>query len=276
MEQEQNLAQAARSGAPLLNEYIVDCHMHNGRVANFFSRFECYQDLIAQMDRIGVNCGVVSNLWTTGEHWQAHPELLAMCKAHPGRFWGYLAPDPNRDNYRSEMEQFAQYPYFRGIKLHPVLHKRDFECSEYLYVYAWAGERKMPVLLHTWGQEVQRFYALARRFPQTVFILGHSGGEEDGVRNAIEVAASRENVYLDTACSYVWYGAIEAMVRGAGEKKILYGSDAYWNSMEAAVGRILLAELSEKEKRQILGLNARRLFRLGGGKEKEHDHGSEN
>ena len=43
---------------------------------------------------------------------------------------------------------------------------------------------------------------------------------------------------------------------------MLYGSDAYWNSMEAAVGRILLAELTDEEKRQILGLNAKRLFHL--------------
>ena len=138
----------------------------------------------------------------------------------------------------------------------------DFECPEYQYVYAWAGERGFPVLLHTWGQEVLRFHKLAQSFPRTICILGHSGGEEDAVRSAIEVAARHENVYLDTACSYVWYGAVEAMARGAGACKVLYGSDAYWNSMEAAVGRILLAELTDEEKRQILGLNAKRLFHL--------------
>ena len=64
------------------------------------------------------------------------------------------------------------------------------------------------------------------------------------------------------AGSSVWYGAVVAMARGAGACKVLYGSDAYWNSMEAAVGRILLAELTDEEKRQILGLNAKRLFHL--------------
>ena len=38
----------------------------------------------------------------------------------------------------------------------------DFECPEYQYVYAWAGERGFPVLLHTWGQEVLRFHKLAK------------------------------------------------------------------------------------------------------------------
>ena len=66
MEHGQTLAQAARSGATLTGEFVVDCHMHNARVAKFFSRFEHYRDLITQMNRIGVTCGVVSNLWTTG------------------------------------------------------------------------------------------------------------------------------------------------------------------------------------------------------------------
>ena len=166
MEHGQTLAQAARSGATLTGEFVVDCHMHNARVAKFFSRIEHYRDLITQMNRIGVTCGVVSNLWTTGEHWQAYPEMLAMCETYPGRFWGYLAPDPHRDDHRTEMEKFAACPCFRGVKLHPVEHKMDFECPEYQYVYAWAGEREFPVLLHTWGQEVLRFHKLAQSFPE--------------------------------------------------------------------------------------------------------------
>ena len=186
MEHGQTLAQAARSGATLTGEFVVDCHMHNARVAKFFSRFEHYRDLITQMNRIGVTCGVVSNLWTTGEHWQAYPEMLAMCETYPGRFWGYLAPDPHRDDHRTEMEKFAACPCFRGVKLHPVEHKMDFECPEYQYVYAWAGERGFPVLLHTWGQEVLRFHKLAQSFPRTIFILGHSGGQGSGCLERLE------------------------------------------------------------------------------------------
>ena len=33
MEHGQTLAQAARSGATLTGEFVVDCHMHNARVA---------------------------------------------------------------------------------------------------------------------------------------------------------------------------------------------------------------------------------------------------
>ena len=263
MEPKKDLARAALLGETISGEVIVDCHMHNGRVANFFSHFDYYRDLIAQMDRIGVTSGMVSNLWTTGEIWKAHPELHKMCETYPGRFWGYLAPNPHYEGWQEEMERLAGDPHFCGVKLHPVLHRLDLACDAYRSIYAWAGEQGLPVLLHTWGQEVLRFDELARQFPSTVFILGHSGGEEDAVKSAIGVAARNEHVYLDTACSYVWHGAVEAMVEEAGAHKVLYGSDAYWNSMEAAIGRVLFAQITDEQKRLILGLNAYRLFHLG-------------
>lgn len=256
-----SLMDLARAGRPLPGP-VVDCHMHNGRVAKFFSRFENYRDLIAQMDRIGVSCGVVSNLWNAGTHWQAHPELIRMMEKYPGRFWGYIAPDPNDSSFESVLEQYGADPRFRGIKLHPVEHGKDLMCAPYCTAYEWAGAKGVPVLIHTWGDDVLRFEEIAARYPDTILILGHSGGEESAVRQAIRLGADYENIYLDTACSYVWYGAIEAMVKGAGAEKILYGSDAYWNSMEAAVGRILFAEISDQDKRKILGENAVRIFHL--------------
>ena len=112
-----------------------------------------------------------------------------------------------------------------------------------------------------------QFNEIAELYPNTVLVLGHSGGEEAAVKEAIRMAADHENLYLDTACSYVWQGAIEAMVSGATARKILFGSDAYWNSMEAAVGRVALANIAEEEKRLILGENAKRIYGLRGERE---------
>ena len=101
----------------------------------------------------------------------------------------------------------------------------DFECPEYQYVYAWAGEREFPVLLHTWGQEVLRFHKLAQSFPRTIFILGHSGGEEDAARSAIEVAA-RHGLQLCVVRRGGGYRAGRGRLQGAvwlGRLLELYG-----------------------------------------------------
>ena len=120
------------------------------------------------------------------------------------------------------------------------------------------------MLLHVWGTaDVAALAALACEYGGTDFIFGHSGGEEDAVAMAAKVASERDNIYLDTACSYVWQGAIEHMTSVAGAEKILFGSDAYWNSMEVAIGRVLFADISDEEKMMILGQNAKRLFRWG-------------
>ena len=69
------------------------------------------------------------------------------------------------------------------------------------------------MLLRLLGQEVLRFHKLAQSFLRTIFIWGIPAGGEDAVRSAIEVAARHENAYLDTACSHVWYGAVEVMAQ---------------------------------------------------------------
>lgn len=257
------IAEMASAGFPLANITVVDSHMHNGRVAPFFSRFDRYNDLVLQMDCIGVNCGIVSNLWDTGELWKRHPEIISMCEEYRGRFFGYIAPNPGMDNYYNELRQYVNDSHFVGIKLHPYSNKKDMMCKEYMYTYDFAAEHELPVLIHTWGMnDIKRFNEISEKYPKTIIILGHSGGEEEALEEAIRIAANHENVFLDTACSYVWQGAIEAMVEGATAKKIVYGSDAYWNSMEAAIGRVVFANISDEEKKLILGENAIRLFKL--------------
>lgn len=255
------MVQAACMGQPLTGELVLDAHMHNARTANFFSRYTSGEQLIQQMDCIGVSAGIISNLWPVGQ--DPHASVLSLCRAYPGRFYGYVSPNPNESDFCTQLDAYIDQSAFVGIKLHPALHQADFFCPQYQYAYRQAASRQMPVLLHTWGvEEISHFYRLAKEFPHTVFILGHSGGEEKAVAQAIQVAAKYANVYLDTACSHVWQGAIEAMVQTVGADKILYGSDASWNSMEAAVGRILFAEIPIEAKRKILGQNAARLFQI--------------
>ena len=119
MEHGQTLAQAARSGATLTGEFVVDCHMHNARVAKFFSRFEHYRDLITQMNRIGVTCGVVSNLWTTGEHWQAYPEMLAMCDDLSRPVLGLSGPRPASGRSPHRDGKVCRLPLFSRCKAAP-------------------------------------------------------------------------------------------------------------------------------------------------------------
>lgn len=248
-------------GEPQDSLIIIDAHMHSTRTSHFFSRFEDGVDLLAQMDRIGVDRGILSSLWSTGDQWDTFSKLSTFCKQAPDRFFAYSSPHPDWEDFEKVLKEQCSASIVIGIKLHPALHHKPFDCRQYCYAYELGSELGLPLLIHTWGiVDVEAASELADRYPKTVFLLGHSGGDADATVLAAKVAADRENVFLDIACSFVWQGAIEYMVHTCGAEKILYGSDAYWNSMEVAVGRILLADITEDEKTAILGRNALRIF----------------
>ena len=252
-----------RSGEPLKNTFVVDAHMHICRVPKFYSKGGALEEIIDTMDRLGVNTGIVSNLWNTGEYWSGYEEVIHAVERYPGRFAGHISPNPNYESFLKDFYYCLDSSCFKGIKLHPVQHMLPFDHPLYCEVYKAAAKKSMPVLLHTWGtDDIHKMEALAARYPETAFIIGHSGGEVDAVIMAADAAAGFKNLYLDTACSYTWYGTLEMMVKRAGAGKVLFGSDAVWNCTAAAIGRVAYADISDEDKKLILGDNAKRLYKL--------------
>lgn len=257
------ILERVKRGKTLEDTYIVDAHMHICRVPKFFSRGDTLEEIIDVMDRMGVNTGVISNLWETGEYWTGHEEVIRAVERYPGRFAGHISPNPNYDSFLKDFYYCLDSRCFKGIKLHPVQHMLPFDHTLYCEVYVAAAKNEMPVLLHTWGtDDMRKMEALAARFPDTTFIIGHSGGEVDAMVSAADAASKYDNLYLDTACSYTWYGTVEMMVKKAGASKILFGSDAVWNCTAAAIGRVAYADIPEEDKKLILGENAKRLYKL--------------
>lgn len=253
-----------KQGRPLENEYIVDGHMHICYVGKFFTRGSMLEEIIEKMDCIGINTGVISNLWDTGCYCSGNKEVIKAVEKYPGRFMGMIVLNPNYpENYEKELQYCFDSGCFRAMKLHPAQHQYPADGEFYYRIYSIAAEKEYPVLLHTWGvDDIKLFNKLARDFPETDFILGHSGGELPAVLEAIKLAQKFNNVFLDTACSWMYSGLIEKMVEGAGAEKVLFGSDAVWNSTEAGIGRIMFADITDEQKRLILGMNAKKLMKL--------------
>jgi len=255
------LTESAISGKPLSDFAVVDPHLHNCRVSHFFSRYDNGADMIEVMDRIGIDYGVLSDLWSVEEQWDSFEKLRDFCSLAPGRFYAYSSPHPDWGDFYTALSKQCADPLVTGIKLHPVVHEKPFDCKQYHYACEVGAEHNIPLLFHTWGiADIDAICALADKYPKTNFFAGHSGGEAAAVAYAVKKSAERDNLYLDTACSFVWQGAIEYMVKNAGAEKVIFGSDAYWNSMEAAIGRVLVAEIPEEAKILIIGKNALKLF----------------
>ena len=103
---------------------------------------------------------------------------------------------------------------------------------------------------------------MAERFPNINWVLAHSGNARTGQAQAVEAARACPNIYLETCTSFGDHTTITDLVNGAGEDRVLFGSDMPLMDARNQVGRIVNADISTEAKRKVLGLNAIKLLDL--------------
>ncbi|WP_417376838.1 amidohydrolase family protein [Gimesia maris] len=101
---------------------------------------------------------------------------------------------------------------------------------------------------------------LAKRFPQQKFICAHSGGEwERGIR----AVRDSENILVETSGFDPTAGFIEMAVRELGADRVIFGSHLPSRSLGTELCKVTAAQISEADKRLILGTNFRQLLTPG-------------
>jgi len=121
--------------------------------------------------------------------------------------------------------------------------------------YAYANQRRLFVLWHYSDNFIAEVKKIAPRYPEVTFLLAHSGTSWKVARQHVDLAKEFSNVMLEITFTSVIEGIIEYMVREVGSTRVLYGSDAPMRDPYPQFGWVAFADLSEKEKENILGLN---------------------
>lgn len=258
---------ALREGRPVPLPGIVDTHGHLGRYG--FGIPETQPEaLVAQMDRCGVRSIVVSHMHCMKWDWTSliwgNEEIHAATKRHPGRVLGYFCVLPTDEKKLREEFALRLSQGFVGIKIH---NGNGFNYTHRGYEPLWdlANQAALPILFHTWGgNELDELARIAERWPRLRPIAAHAGSRN--IEAYIALAKTHPNLFLDTCFSRSPRGVVERLVREAGSKKILWGSDAHFYSMSQQLGRVVGANLTEEELTLLLQDNARALFSLKGEK----------
>jgi predicted TIM-barrel fold metal-dependent hydrolase len=151
-----------------------------------------------------------------------------------------------------------------GVKFHPDMHQCAVDDAKYKPAWEFANEHHLPLLSHTSAgshyNPVKAFEKLADMYPNVSVLIGHSGFGSIGADHTIEVAKKCPNVYADITGSTATYGILERMVGELGADRVLLGTDLPFIDPRSQIGRVAFAKISDDEKRQILGLNASRIF----------------
>ncbi len=241
----------------------IDAHMHvPGPPGQFGHGRFTVEDCIDSADRLGIDQMVVSVPIQRGclapmEQVRAcNDAVLEAMRRFPDRFLGYCFVIPGYEETVEEIDRCLDAGMV-GVKLYD---QYQFSDPVVFPIAEKAIARRVPILGHAGHlnseadravqpgiSDASHFCALAARYPELMLIEGHIGGGGDW-EWSVKVLRDCPNVFLDTSGSVVDDRLIEMCVAEIGHQRLLFATDM---SMEAGVGKILSAALTEEQAEDI-------------------------
>ena len=247
-------------GYGLPDTLVIDGHAHiDGwpHAATFANADEAVSQSIRYMDANGVDAVcVLSGGYLHGlvDYHLGNDFLLEVWKRLPDRLIPFMSVNPNdtRDHVMDELKRMHTAGV-RGIKLiNQYQAHYPGDGPNLMALYEFASDHKMMVVNHGWSEgEIRK---IAPIFPELDFVFAHYGG---GFQDTI--LKTYPNVYANI-WNYGSMGWLERGIRQVGAGKFLLGSDGFMNSLSVGIGPVVFANISEDEKRLILGLTAAKLI----------------
>jgi predicted TIM-barrel fold metal-dependent hydrolase len=236
----------------------LDAHTHIG--FNDPDGYSCSsKQLTGALKQIGARAFVFPMHEVDG-YSAANDMVIDEAERSGGRLFAFARLDPN-DDPLAELERALERGA-RGIKLHPRAEQFTLDHPALEPVFALAGERRLPVMVHA-GRGIP---ALGRnaveactRHPGMRLILAHAGISD--LAWIWRVSGDHPNLFFDTS----WWAPsdVQALFALVAPGQILMASDAPYGSPTwatvMAARNALQAGLDAKQTRAVLGGQALRL-----------------
>lgn len=256
-----------------LDYKVIDMHTHMGLEYCLYYPDHDADGMVKAMDEAGIEFIVSAPCEDLFDGSSRRIQITEAMKKYPKRIRGYYSVNPLLGIDVEEIERaFRENPGYAGLKLLPDYHRTNLNSEVYEPVLAFANKKKMLVLSHTWGismngescNSADKIVDILEKYPDITFLMGHSiQGQTD---EAIEIANTFPNAYLDLCDTSRLNGMVEKMVNRAGSEKVVFGTDAPMQGFYFQMGAVMGARISEKDKRNILRENALRILGRGGEK----------
>jgi predicted TIM-barrel fold metal-dependent hydrolase len=241
------------------------------------SRLATADDLLRSMDEAGVEVSVVLNFaWQDAELCRrTNDYILEAAAASGGRLVPFCLFAPNADA-SDEVERCVRLGA-RGLgELRPLSQGYDLDSGPAPDLLAQASAAHgLTLLFHTTepvghaypgkeGQPLDSLYRFIERAPEATVVAAHWGGGLPFYTLLRRGHATLANTYFDTAATRFLYRheVFRHAIDIVGAERVLFGSDFPLLSQSRCRRELEDAQLSDDEKRLILGENARRLLKL--------------
>lgn len=232
---------------------------HNGTVAS----------LLESQKRDCVDFSVVLNI-ATNPHQQASVNNFAISLKEIDGIIPFGSVHPESPDALGELERLKENG-IKGVKLHPDYQNFFADEDRMLPIYEKIGSLGMITVFHC-GVDIgypkpvhctpEMLSHVLDSFGGAPVVAAHFGG--CGAWEETEKYLCGKNVYLDTAycCGMLPPSIADELIAIHGADKILFASDAPWNSAAQDIGLVECLNLSEDDKKAVLGGNAQRLLKI--------------
>ncbi len=214
--------------------------------------------------------------WTPEEFRAANDEMIALMQKYPGRLIGQISVNPL---FRKESLEEIDRCVDRGMVGSRLYYQAKINDPVYYPIIEKFAELQMIIFIHGEAEigvggyrmkyDVGRpptisvpedFAEAAERFPEAIFQFAHIGGGGDW---EYMCKAFREfpNIYVDVGGSNNEEGMVDFAVECLGEDRVLFGTD---NSYYQGVGKIISANLTDRQKQKIFFDNYNAILKKGG------------
>ena len=227
-------------------------------------------DLLNSMKANGIDYSVVLPIATnTHQSTTINNYAAEIDKLHNVYSFGSL--HPMQEDWESVLYDIKEKG-LKGIKLHPEYQQFYIDCPESVRILKKCEELGLLVVLHT-GRDVgvrPPVHCEPERLRRILdyeisgnnIIAGHLGGWR--MWDDVEKHLVGTPVFLDTAyiVSHISKDQLVRIIKNHGSEKVLFATDSPWQEQGMFAQYISALPLTETEKNNIVGENAKKLLQI--------------
>ncbi len=236
-----------------------------------FKHFNNSSELIIEMDKYAIEEALISHFLA----WKYNPFIgnntLADEIRESEKFYGcYVLVPPGTEKigdikgYIDEMVKKKA----RAFRIFPLEHHFSLADWSMGKVLSILEDRRIPLIFPlgqiTWAFNQVHWdviYELSQRYKRLPIIVDGYGPQElTQSRFFLPLLENCENVYLDIH-NLILYGIIEEIVNRVGAHRLLFSTGMPFNNPGASLMRVITAQISDEEKKQIAHGNIKRLLK---------------
>lgn len=186
--------------------------------------------------------------------------VFSLIQECPDRLIQFFWIDPHDPNLEENLKINYDKMSFSGIKLHQCLNKFSISDEGMEMISKFANDKKLPIFIHLYTfREARKLVRLARKYPQVNYIIAHMMGFETVARRGRDL----KNIYFDISPYYIISEKrIHLALEKFGDSNVLLGTDSPLGdrNLELNIEKIKKMDLSESQKKKILGENIAKLL----------------